>query len=918
MQCLVCRRDMPAASRFCPSCGSPTVGSDVTTFTVPEQDRRSTADAIDHARFIPGSMLADRYRIVAFLGRGGMGEVYRAEDLKLGQPVALKFLPADVEGQSDKLVRFHQEVRLAREVSHPYVCRIYDIGEAEGRHFLSMEYVDGEDLASLLRRIGRLLPEKALELARQLSAGLTAAHDRGVLHGDLKPANVLIDGRGRVRIADFGLAGLIDEWRAPHVIAGTPAYMAPEQFGGHGISTRTDVYALGLLLYEMFTGKQAVLLAAGTGPLESLADQLPPASPSSLIPGFDPVVERVILWCLEKDPARRPPSALAVAAALPGGDPLAAALAAGETPSPDMVAAAGEVGSLAPAVGLVCLAAILIGLIPIVWMSRQTTLTGFVTMDKGPEVLAERARTIARNLGYTDRPADEAFGYESAVEYLHYIAEHDRSSTRWQVLRIGQPAALSFWYRRSPHALVPATSKIETIGEVTRQQPPPTEPGMVSVLMDTSGRLTGLTAAPLPSDEPATDARHPDWTALFAEAGLPIEAFSPARSTRIPSVYADALAAWDGVYPDRPESPIRVEAAAARGRPVHFGIVAPWTPPQQLEPTRPLNTAGHAGFVFAASAGVLMLSVLLLGGTALLARRNLRLGRGDRRGAFRLSLFGSTALLFGALRAHHVANLAAEQGLFVMLLSEAAFGAIFIWTIYIALEPHVRRLWPEMTIGWSRLIAGRVRDPLVGRDILIGALAGIVLTIVLQFGWVSPTWFGLPPPLPARASAAGSASSSLSNLLLGGRHAVSELVSWLGLAVGLCVWFLLILLFLNVLLRRRQFAAAAMILILTVSPSPWWPRGGNSTFDLVAAGLWAASFVFVLTRFGLLAAMVSLFVFQLTSLVPLMFDPSAPYISSSYLAVGTVLALAVYGFHTSLAGRPVMAADLLPNNPARP
>src|SRR6185503_10346091 len=155
--------------------------------------------------------LAGRYRIVALAGRGGMGEVYRAEDLTLGQPVALKFLPPDVARDPDRLARFHQEVRVARQVSHPSVCRVYDIGEADGQHFLSMEYVDGEDLASLMRRIGRLPSSKALELARQLCAGLAAAHDRGVLHRDLKPANVMIDGRGRVRIADFGLAGLAGE-----------------------------------------------------------------------------------------------------------------------------------------------------------------------------------------------------------------------------------------------------------------------------------------------------------------------------------------------------------------------------------------------------------------------------------------------------------------------------------------------------------------------------------------------------------------------------------------------------------------------------------------------------------------------------------------------------------------------------------
>ena len=166
----------------------------------------SSSDSIDVGGFTPGTVLAERYRIIGLLGRGGMGEVYRADDLKLGQPVALKFLPDGSSRTRRCLERFYAEVRIARQVSHPNVCRVYDIGEVDGQHFLSMEYIDGEDLASLLARIGRLPADKALEIARQLCAGLAAAHDEGVLHRDLKPANIMLDGRGRVRITDFGLA----------------------------------------------------------------------------------------------------------------------------------------------------------------------------------------------------------------------------------------------------------------------------------------------------------------------------------------------------------------------------------------------------------------------------------------------------------------------------------------------------------------------------------------------------------------------------------------------------------------------------------------------------------------------------------------------------------------------------------------
>ena len=207
---------------FCPKCGE-TISSvsqlptNIASASVAEAARRrgpssskvgrlASSDSIETGGFTPGTVLAERYRIIGLLGRGGMGEVYRADDLKLGQPVALKFLPRHLASDKDRLERFYAEVRIARQVSHPNVCRVYDIGEIDGQQFLSMEYVDGEDLASLLKRIGRLPPDKALEISRELCAGLAAAHDRGVLHRDLKPANVMIDGRGRARITDFGLA----------------------------------------------------------------------------------------------------------------------------------------------------------------------------------------------------------------------------------------------------------------------------------------------------------------------------------------------------------------------------------------------------------------------------------------------------------------------------------------------------------------------------------------------------------------------------------------------------------------------------------------------------------------------------------------------------------------------------------------
>ena len=344
MRCAACRAEVAKPGRFCPECAAPLVrdGDATETIAMRHNLRPSSSASSEEGRFPPGTILGERYRIIALIGRGGMGEVYRATDLKLNQPVALKFLPEATARNPRLLERFHGEVRIARQVSHPNVCRVYDIGEVDGAAYISMEYVDGEDLGSLLRRIGRLPGDKAIEIARKLCAGLAAAHAKGVLHRDLKPANIMIDGRGQVLIMDFGLAAIADQVEGAEVRNGTPAYMAPEQLAGREVTERSDIYALGLVLYEIFTGQRAF----------QTADRSVIPSAVSVVKDIDPVIERVIARCLEPDAAKRPQSALALARMLPGGDPLAEALAAGDTPSPEMVAASGSTEGLRPVDGL--------------------------------------------------------------------------------------------------------------------------------------------------------------------------------------------------------------------------------------------------------------------------------------------------------------------------------------------------------------------------------------------------------------------------------------------------------------------------------------------------------------------------------------------------------------------------------------
>ena len=248
-KCASCGTELTENSRFCPSCGEKLSAETFATQTVATahpapprtpgnggspRPKSATSSTHPESRFPPGTLLAQRYRIVALLGKGGMGEVYRADDLTLEQPVALKFLPPSVAGNESALARFRNEVRIARQVSHPNVCRVYDFGEIDGQVFLSMEYVDGEDLASLLRRIGRLPADKGVEIARKLCAGLAAAHEKGVLHRDLKPSNVMLDSRGQVLLTDFGLAGLADQMSGAEVRNGTPGLHGARTTGRQG------------------------------------------------------------------------------------------------------------------------------------------------------------------------------------------------------------------------------------------------------------------------------------------------------------------------------------------------------------------------------------------------------------------------------------------------------------------------------------------------------------------------------------------------------------------------------------------------------------------------------------------------------------------------------------------------------------
>ncbi len=903
--CPRCRAVVSAEARFCANCGaslltsiSPTPAEDSRLPTTPRgaASRVPSDPTPGHsgttpggggttpADFVAGTLVAERYRIVGTIGRGGMGEVFRADDLKLQQPVALKFLPVGLEMDPTRLERLFAEVRLARQISHTAVCRVFDIGEVDGRHFLTMEYVDGENLGSLLRRVGRVPMERATEMARQLCAGLAAAHEKGILHRDLKPHNVLVDGKGKVRIVDFGLAAAAEAFSGDDVRSGTPSYMAPEQVTGKGVTVRSDIYSLGLVLYELFTGKKAITGKTLAEVTRAHDEQLL-ESPSRIVGDMDPGVERAILRCLEKDPEMRPASALAVAAALPGGDPVAAALAAGETPSPEMVAALGR-GQVMPLwLARGCLLAVALGLLAFPRINPSGRLIGVVPPPKPPAALTDRAQDILGRLQVAEA-VDQATSFAVDDDYYQHVIDGHGPPDAWSKLRTGEPPVLLFWYRQGARPLIPKGPS----GKVTWREPPPLEAGMAGVRLDATGRLTGFYAVPPQRETETAASGTVDWKPLFDEARLDIQAFRRVEPRWTPPFYADDRVAWEGHYASDPGTPLRVEAASYGGRPAWFQLVSPWSRAERQEPYW-MSAMERVGLSL-----TILLAVLIVVAAIVMARRNLRLGRCDTRGAGRVAayVFAITALAW-LISAHHVASQKGELGLVLEGLGWDLLVCALLGVFYLALEPYVRRLWPRVLVSWTRLIGGGLSDPLVGQDALIGTAVGMATTLLVYCGLGISSRFGKqPPPVADWVDTFLGPWSVLENLL--DQQAISFLVS---------LMFLLLLVLLRLLLRREGLAAAAFVLLYAVVQtlgSPW-PRD-VAAFLYIALG---CGLCFLFLRFGLVAALVTLWVTDTLLDTPWVSDLRSWTASPTLWVMAVVMAVAVYGYWAARHGRPATA-----------
>jgi predicted Ser/Thr protein kinase len=835
----------------------------------------SSTSAADEGRFIAGTLLGGRYRIIGLLGQGGMGEVYRATDLTLGQSVALKFLPAEAAGNSRLLERFAGEVRVARQVSHPNVCRVYDLGEIDGAPFISMEYVDGEDLSSLLPRIGRLSADKAIETARKICAGLAAAHDRGIIHRDLKPQNIMMNKRGEVVIMDFGLAAIADQLSGAEARNGTPAYMAPEQLKGAEVTARSDIFALGLVLYELFTGKRPY--DAKTVPqLLSQQESAQLTSMTSLAADVDPAVEKVIRRCLDPDPLKRPSSALAVSAALPGGDPLAAALAAGETPSPELVAAAGKTEGMALRYSIPCFLVVLVCLcaLPVIRQHGVTLMHG--SLDFPPDVLAQKGRDIAAAMGYPKKPADTSLALEhrgALVRFLQAKPE-PRKWDEW----LASEAPIWALYRESLSPL-----EATPFGYVDQNNPALVTPGMVFERIDGHGLLRDFSAVPYNDDSLPAPV---EIDKVFRAAGLDPKTFTETTPTMLPGHAADRLRAWKGPHPTIPGTELTVQVAMWKGRVTQAVVEFPWyRAPDPTWAKWSFLSRLRDVFLLAALGTAVFFAILL-------ARRNWKKERVDRKGALRVAI---ACFAFGMVswigRVHPILS----GGMLSLVYSIAGDSLLFaasVWLLYVALEPAVRSRWPHAIVTWNRILAGRWKDAQVGSHVLIGAALGMGMWVLLAIPIAEPKdmldiGIALWPLLGARAWVA----SYVLNLQD-------------ALVIGLLEFFAIFVL--RVLLKKDWLAAigASFLFMATqndIINNPNWQKQAVVYLVLYAI------LMFVLLRVGLVTTISAMFFLNALNRVCLGSDWKAWWAPEGFATIFLLLGMVSYAFWRSIGIRDLTA-----------
>jgi serine/threonine-protein kinase len=463
------------------------------------------------------------------------------------------------------------------------------------------------------------------------------------------------------------------------------------------------------------------------------------------------------------------------------------------------------------------------------------------------------------------------------------------------VLRSSPPSGIVFWYRESPGDL--ARVHGASLGDWL-DDPPNSTPGMARIGLDPDGRLLSLLIVPgerTTSTQARTDA---DWTSLLRATGVDESTLQAVAPEWAPPVFADRRLAWTGSWQGKEKIPVRIEAASTEGVPVSLRIIEPWTRPAE-------SPAPEAFWSRAARLTEAIWPVVVIIAAGFVALRNVRAGRGDRRGALRLALYIGTVRMSWILGAHHMAS-SAETALFLGHLSYAMQRVGLAWIFYLAVEPYARRLWPRMLVSWVRVLDGRFRDPLVGRDLLLGSAAGAFIALSgLLSDWI-------PASIDGTTAAPLWTMWSLESL----RGAVPALAAIMGIhTTGLIEVFYPVttIVILRLLLRRT---GPAIIVTTLIGLVMFYPDPASITGYLVSALLLTTTVWLVLFRVGLLAFATTFSLVPLMEQLPLAPQPAAWRLWATLLSLAFIVAPAIYGFWISRAGRPLLRDDVLERVPA--
>jgi serine/threonine-protein kinase len=828
-----------------------------------------------------GSLIAGRYRLIWALGHGGMGVVFRAEDLELGQTVALKFLSQQRQEQPEALESVRQEVRIARRITHPNVVRIFDVETAEGETFISMEFVPGEDLESLVRRVGPLSAPKVSQIARQMAAGLAAAHDAGVLHRDLKPANVMIDGAGNVRLLDFGIAAPLEDDHATKRLMGTPGFLAPELLAGEKPSRGSDLYAWGLVVHYAATGESPVLENHG-GDRET----------APLLTGVSYEVAECVRWCLQTDPARRPASAHDLIVALFGGDPIDAALRAGQMPSAELVAAA---SSWRPSIRLLdaLLGAGLALLVLITLLADRTLFLSRCGLMKSPEVLKDIAEQTLAETGR--RASNDAVmtGVTLDADCLKFVRAHPEIPGIWQRVSAGEVPAVSFWYRQGDPRLPRATFL-----EPDAAEPAGLAPGAAAIRLDGRGKLLSLEIGESVNDE-GPPIRTIQWSRLFELAGLPWSEFREVQG-RPASLGADAVYRWEGPFSADESQYVAVVAATRGGRVVYFDVAQPWETPRMRRTTREPNS--QTSHYVAARTAIWLVAILV---AACLAWRHVHQSHADWRGAWRVTVCAFVLTILQWLcSSRHSLVLTEELAAAFDWLKVFVFCGAVAGVAYLAAEPSARRWWPWSIISLRRVLDGRVKDRRIWADVFVGLVVGLAAVFVRQLCTLLNQLLNAP--------VSGLNDFDLGQNLLdhfGLRYRVAAMISALWMALLESLLLLALVVAIKRLVKSTWITGVLLVLLLAAASIAG--RGIVSPIDWIARTLLLSISAWLLLRFGLLATIAALSAFYAVNNAPLTTDWSRWFAPTALATTMIIAASIVCCWRLSRPGAAMSAAPRL-------